>query len=113
MSIEPIGGRLTEVFSVEGNAALICAQEPVLLLVEAGSVTALAIANSRVQLFSCVQEVDELLCMLFRNGSHLIGCRANRAVLVFSEVPTPDGGRKGSRNWQPRRAPPGAPERRR
>jgi hypothetical protein len=105
--------QVTEVFGIEGNAPLVCAQEPVLLLIKARSVTALAVAKSRVQLFLCVQEVDELLCMLFRNGSHLIGGRANWAVLVFPEVPASNGGRKGARDGQTRRPAPRAPQRRR
>ena len=104
VGVEAIGSVLAEVLGVVGDAGLISLLELVLLVAEARSVAALAIAKHRIHLVLGVQTVNEIFRVLLRYGPHLVETWADRAMLVFAKATPPNGGREWARNGQTCRA---------
>jgi hypothetical protein len=94
VSIESIRGVFAKIFGVESDPGLICRNKPVLFANDGNTVLAASPAKFGLGNLKLVEQFDELLGVVFRDGPNLIRPRSHRSMFVLAEIPFADGGRK-------------------
>lgn len=89
--VQTIRGNFTEIFCVDRDGPLVCAEKPILLVVKPRAVAALRIGQKSLHLGETLQQIHESLGMILGDCANL-RCRGpDRPLFVLSEMAAANG----------------------